>query len=96
MKIHSKEKRVEHHTDWDVNDPISKEQQLVADKLRAEIKEALLEWRSAELHFQYAVGHDEVELAIYSLMAAEQKYRMLLNKARGMNVNWSHVRGYVL
>ena len=81
---------------WYENDPLSKDQLIEVDKLRIEIKDSLLQWRSAELHFQYACGHDEVELAIYSLMMAEQKYRMLLNKAREMDIDWSKVKGYVI
>ena len=78
---------------WYESDPMSKDELIEVDKLRIEIRESLLQWRSAELHFQYACGHDEVELAIYSLMAAEQKYRMLLNKARNIDINWSQVKG---
>lgn len=81
---------------WNEKDPMSKEKLIEVDKLRVEIKDSLLQWRSAERHFQYACGHDEVELAIYSLMAAEQKYRMLLNKARKVDIDWSQVKGYVI
>lgn len=82
--------------EWYETDPISKNRLIEMDKLRNEIKEALLQWRTAELQFQYACGHDEVELAIYSLMTAEQKYRMLLNKARNIDIDWSTVKGYVI
>jgi|GEM_PF-1635569 len=81
---------------WNGNESLNKEMKIEVDKLRVEIKESLSQWRSAERHFQYACGHDEVELAIYSLMAAEQKYRMLLNKARKIDIDWSKVRGYVI
>ncbi|HIW34428.1 MAG TPA: hypothetical protein IAA29_16755 [Candidatus Paenibacillus intestinavium] len=81
---------------WYESDPMSKEKFIEVDKLRIEIKDSLLQWRSAELHFQYACGHDEVELAIYSLMMAEQKYRMLLNKARDIDIDWSKVKGYLI
>lgn len=81
---------------WLTNETISKEMQKSVDELRIEIKEALQAWRTAELKFQYASGHDEVELAIYQLMAAEQNYRLLLNKAKRMEVNWSVVKGEVV
>lgn len=66
------------------------------DKLRLEIKQALEDKRATEMMFQHAVGQDEVEWAILRQMAAEQRYRMLLNKARAMDVDWSRVRGCVL
>lgn len=81
---------------WYESDPMSKDELIEVDKLRIEIKDSLLQWRSAELNFQYACGHDEVELAIYSLMMAEQKYRMLLNKARDIDIDWSKVKGYLI
>lgn len=75
---------------------ITREKQREMDKLRAEIKQALEDKRATEIMFQFAVGHDEVEWAILRQMAAEQRYRMLLNKAREMDVEWSKLRGFVL
>lgn len=66
------------------------------DKLRLEITQALADRQATEQMFQYAKGHDEVEWAILRQMAAEQRYRMLLNKARAMDVDWSKIRGAVI
>lgn len=66
------------------------------DKLRQEIKQALSDKRATEQMFQYAKGNDEVEWAILRQMAAEQRYRMLLNKARAMDVDWSKIRGEII
>lgn len=66
------------------------------DKLRLEIAQALADRQATEQMFQYATGHDEVEWAILRQMAAEQRYRMLLNKARAMDVDWSKIRGAVI
>jgi len=74
----------------------SREKQREMDKLRSEIKQALEDKRVTEIMFEFAVGHDEVEWAILRQMAAEQRYRMLLNKARAMDVEWSKLRGFVL
>jgi len=66
------------------------------DKLRLEIKQALSDKRATEQMFQYAKGNDEVEWAILRQLAAEQRYRMLLNKARSMDVDWSRIRGELI
>lgn len=66
------------------------------DKLRQEIKQALADKRATEQMFHYAKGNDEVEWAILKQLAAEQRYRMLLNKARAMDVDWTKIRGFVI
>lgn len=81
---------------WINSDSLTKEEHLKVYELSVEIREALLSWKTAEQKFEYACGHDEVELAIYQVMAAEQKYRLLLNKARKLDVDWSDVKGYVV
>ncbi|MCR8658921.1 hypothetical protein [Paenibacillus endoradicis] len=96
MNKHVVDKDTVSISQWNEVEPMNKEMVIEVDKLRVEIKDSLSQWRSAERHFQYACGHDEVELAIYSLMAAEQKYRMLLNKARKIDIDWSKVKGYVI
>lgn len=79
-----------------MNESLSEEERLKVYELSVEIREALMHWKTAEQKFEYACGHDEVELAIYQVMAAEQKYRLLLNKARKLDVDWSNVKGYVV
>lgn len=66
------------------------------DKLLQEIRQALADKRVTDQMFQFAKGNDEVEWAILKQLAAEQRYRMLLNKAREMDVDWSEIRGIVI
>lgn len=57
--------------------------------LKFDIDEAQKSWLSATRFFQYAVEQDEVDYAVYYLMAAEQRYSMLVRKAKSLkNVEW--------
>ena len=58
-------------------------QSLEKQSLIADIRKAELEWKNAEWRFQYAVGDDHVDYAIYCLEAAEKKLAMLLKQAKG-------------
>lgn len=51
-------------------------------QLAEELEEAEREWNLARWRFDYALGHDHVDYAIYSLEAAEKKLDMLLRKAK--------------
>ncbi|GMK42447.1 hypothetical protein PCCS19_55070 [Paenibacillus sp. CCS19] len=57
--------------------------------LKIDIDEARKSWLSATRFFQYAVEQDEVDYAVYYLMAAEQRYSMLVRRAKALkDVNW--------
>lgn len=61
-------------------------------ELYAEILLAKKEWDNAGRHFEYAVGKDHVDYAIFAIEAAEKRYEMLLRKAKQLNVEpseWS-------
>ena len=44
------------------------------------------EWDNAGRHFEYAVGKDHVDYAIFAIEAAEKRYEMLLRKAKQLQV----------
>ncbi|MBD3921797.1 DUF2508 family protein [Paenibacillus sp. PR3] len=57
--------------------------------LKIDIEEARKSWLSATRFFQYAVEQDEVDYAVYHLMAAEQRYSMLVKRAKALkDVEW--------
>ncbi len=61
-------------------------------ELYAEILLAKKEWDNAGRHFEYAVGKDHVDYAIFAIEAAEKRYEMLLRKAKKLHVEpseWS-------
>ncbi|WP_258881482.1 YaaL family protein [Paenibacillus sp. sptzw28] len=59
-----------------------------------EIIAAKRDWDNALRHFEYAVGKDHVDYAIFAIEAAEKRYEMLLRKAKAMNIEWSKwIRG---
>ncbi|MBU5674249.1 YaaL family protein [Paenibacillus sp. MSJ-6] len=53
-----------------------------------EVMKARAEWELASHAFQYALGKDEVDVAIYTLEAAERKYQIKLKQAKQANVHW--------
>jgi hypothetical protein len=58
-------------------------------ELKIDIEEARKSWLSATRFFQYAVEQDEVDYAVYYLMAAEQRYTMLVRRAKALkDVEW--------
>src|SRR5690606_27241123 len=65
------------------SDPIDKE---TLDKqmqeIQQELSEALEHWKWTQHAYNHAIGFEQVEFCIYQMMAAEQKYRMILLKAR--------------
>ncbi|OUM95680.1 MAG: hypothetical protein A9Z00_15490 [Thermobacillus sp. ZCTH02-B1] len=59
-----------------------------AQALIRDIREAHRDWVNAHRHFEYAVGFDQIDYAIYAIEAAEKRYEMLLRQAKKMNVHW--------
>lgn len=65
----------------------------IKDKLALleEIRQSQLEWRNAQHRLEWVVGRDEVDCAIYDLVAAEKKYEMLLRLAKQQQWNQGFV-----
>ncbi|WP_235561000.1 DUF2508 family protein [Bacillus sp. FJAT-28004] len=63
------------------------------DDIRAEIVEAHREWENANRFFDYAVGKDQIDYAIYCMITAEKRYEMLLRLAKRTSNNWPAWRG---
>lgn len=62
-------------------------------EIKEELTKALEHWKWTQKAFEQALGFEQVEYCIYQMMAAEQKYRMILLKARALQVEWSKVKG---
>lgn len=60
--------------------------------LKKEVAKAHKEWEQAYIAFQEAAGMDEVDVAIYTLEAAERRYQILLKAAKQANVDWNAFR----
>lgn len=56
--------------------------------LYEEILTAKREWDNAVRHFEYALGKDQVDYAIFAIEAAEKRYEMLLRKAKALQIKW--------
>lgn len=61
------------------------ERRMKSDELLLEIQEAHRDWVNAQRHFEYALGKDQVDYAIFAIEAAEKRYEMLLRQAKGLN-----------
>ncbi|WP_059040433.1 hypothetical protein [Paenibacillus rubinfantis] len=61
-------------------------------ELYEEVIKALREWERACIAFEEAVGHDEVDVAIYTLEAAERRYQIQLKAAKQAQVDWDAFR----
>ncbi|GJM77078.1 hypothetical protein HMSSN036_92940 [Paenibacillus macerans] len=57
-----------------------------------EVVKAHKEWERAYTAFQEAIGTDEVDVAIYTLEAAERRYQIQLRAAKQANVDWNVFR----
>jgi|GEM_PF-1491613 len=58
-------------------------------QLTRDIDDARRGWQAACRFFEYVVEPDEVDYAVYHLLAAEQRYMMLIRKAKAMSsVQW--------
>ncbi|RXZ80015.1 DUF2508 family protein [Paenibacillaceae bacterium] len=62
------------------------------EQLSLEIRDAHIAWLSAQQHFEYAQGKDQIDYAIYLLGAAEKRYEMLLRQAKANTAASSLVR----
>ncbi|SEO85141.1 DUF2508 family protein [Paenibacillus sp. OV219] len=62
-------------------------------ELFAEIKTAKQEWDNAQRYFEYALGKDQIDYAVFAMAAAEKRYEMLIRKAKRMPVKWSNLKG---
>ncbi|MDQ0063846.1 DUF2508 family protein [Paenibacillus harenae] len=58
------------------------------ERLRKEIKEAHRDWVNANRFFEYALGQDQVDYAIYAIITAEKRYEMLLRLAKRTCNHW--------
>ncbi|WP_435925649.1 DUF2508 family protein [Paenibacillus sp. DYY-L-2] len=57
--------------------------------LYEEVTKARKEWERACWAFQEALGEDEVDVAIYTLEAAERRYQIQLKLAKQAKVEWN-------
>ncbi|WP_219834910.1 YaaL family protein [Paenibacillus sp. R14(2021)] len=62
-------------------------------ELLAEIKTAKQEWENAQRFFEYAMGDDQIDYAIFAMAAAEKRYEMLIRKAKRMPLKWTLLKG---
>lgn len=51
----------------------------------ADVEKARQEWERAMKQFEYALGKDEIDYAIYVLEAAERKYQIHLKQAKRLS-----------
>ncbi len=58
------------------------------EHLYREVCKARAEWERACWAFQEALGEDEVDVAIYTLEAAERRYQIQLKLAKQAKVQW--------
>jgi hypothetical protein len=65
----------------------------LADSLSDEIRSAHRDWLNAHQHFEYAIGKDQIDYAIFAIEAAEKRYEMLLRNAKSLQVTWTCQRG---
>ncbi|MFB9330667.1 DUF2508 family protein [Paenibacillus aurantiacus] len=61
--------------------------------LKEEIGVAKQDWDNALRHFEYALGKDQIDYAIFAIEAAEKRYEMLLRKAKALNAQWPKWHG---
>lgn len=65
-----------------------KEDLILKERLKEDIKEALREWESAKRYFNHALGQEQVDYAIHAIITAEKRYAMHLLKAKQMKGPW--------
>ncbi|MNH93764.1 hypothetical protein D3C73_463720 [compost metagenome] len=63
--------------------------ELLRDKqlLIQEIRQAHLNWVSAQSQFEVALDKDQVDYAIFTLEATEKRYEMLLKQAKKLKIS---------
>jgi hypothetical protein len=55
--------------------------------LIGEIKKAHMDWVCAQAQFEFALGVDQVDYAVYTLEATEKRYEMLIKQAKQMQIS---------
>jgi hypothetical protein len=60
--------------------------------LRSDIEEARQEWLNAKSYFNHVTDPDLIDMAIYSIEAAEKRYMYLLKVARLQGVSLTTAR----
>ncbi|WP_138496352.1 DUF2508 family protein [Paenibacillus pinistramenti] len=64
------------------------QEQQERERVYHEVLKAHKEWQRAQLAFQSALGKDEVDVAIYTLEAAERRYQIQLKEAKKLKLNY--------
>lgn len=62
------------------------------EMLFSEVDKARKAWEHAYIRFQEAEGKDEVDVAIYTLEAAERRYQIQLKEAKRTGLVWGPIR----
>ena len=88
---YKEEQEGSHYSNFDTKDDKHITERM--NELQKELSEALEQWKWTRHAYDYALGSEQVDFCIYQMMAAEQKYRMILVKARELQVEWSKVKG---
>ncbi|MEK8130813.1 DUF2508 family protein [Paenibacillus filicis] len=60
-------------------------------RLVQEITKAHMEWEVAQKRFEYALGKEQIDYAVYALEAAEKRFEMLIKLAKDSQVSLSEV-----
>ena len=68
-----------------------KEEQEKRLQIYQDVLRAHAEWETAQMYFEYAVEHDQIDYAIYMLEAAERKYQIQLRQAKKIKLNWFNI-----
>ncbi|QKS60215.1 DUF2508 family protein [Paenibacillus barcinonensis] len=63
----------------------SRDLQAEHHQVYADVEKARQEWERAMKQFEYALGKDEIDYAIYVLEAAERKYQIHLKQAKRLS-----------
>jgi hypothetical protein len=71
---------------------IKQKQQMMHERERLydEVMEARMEWELAHQAFQAAKELEEVDIAIYTLEAAERRYQMRLRAVKAVYPHWAN------
>jgi hypothetical protein len=62
---------------------LRKDKQLLIQEIRV----AHRNWINAQAQFEYALGKDQVDYAIFTLEATEKRYEMLVKQAKQLQVS---------
>ncbi|WP_261378553.1 DUF2508 family protein [Paenibacillus agilis] len=87
-------KVVKRHTDSNLQANHSKaaELELEHQRLIEELDDAFMEWKQAQVRFEYALGMDETDYAICTMEASEKRLAMLLKRAKQNNLRTNAYR----